>query len=114
MSRPIKHIVMWTLRGETPEEMAAARLKVKTGFDGLKGRVDGLKQIEIGIDISDVDCACDVVSEFENLSDLKSYATQVVGRRDMPASIDDGTNEVGAKPMSRSPRRNHLTGEVGI
>ena len=47
MSRPIEHIVMSTLRGESPEEMAAARLKVKTGFDGLKGRVDGLKQIEI-------------------------------------------------------------------
>ena len=70
---------MSTLRGESPEEMAAARLKVKTGFESLKGRVDGPKQIEIGIDISDVDC--DVVSEFENLSDLKSYATQVVGRR---------------------------------
>jgi hypothetical protein len=60
MSGPVKHIVMWTLRGEPPEEMAAARLKVKTGFESLKGRVDGPKQIEIGIDISDVDCACDV------------------------------------------------------
>ena len=32
---------------------------------------------DAGIDVSDVDYACDVVlvSEFENLSDLKSYAT---------------------------------------
>jgi len=77
MSGPIKHIVMWKLRGETPEEKAAARLKVKTAFEGLKGLIDGLTHIEVGIDVSDVDYACDVVlvSEFENMSDLKSYAT---------------------------------------
>jgi Stress responsive A/B Barrel Domain len=77
MSGPIKHIVMWKLRGETLEEKAAARLKVKTAFEGLKGLIDGLKHIEVGIDVSDVDYACDVVlvSEFENMSDLKSYAT---------------------------------------
>jgi hypothetical protein len=77
MSRPIEHIVMSTLRGESPEEMAAARLKVKTGFESLKGRIDGLKHIEVGIDLGNVDYACDVVlvSEFENMSDLKSYAT---------------------------------------
>jgi len=67
----IKHIVMWKLRGETP------RLKVKTAFEGPKGLIHGLKHIEVGIDVSDVDHTCDVVlvSEFENISDLKSYAT---------------------------------------
>jgi Stress responsive A/B Barrel Domain len=64
----IKHIVMWNLRGETPEEKAAARLKVKAAFEGLKGLIHGLKHIEVGIDVV-------LVSEFENISDLKSYAT---------------------------------------
>ena len=41
MSGPIRHIVMWRLRGETPEERSAARVKVKTLFEGLKGRIDG-------------------------------------------------------------------------
>ena len=77
MPGPIRHIVMWKLRGDTPEEKAAARLKVKAAFEGLKGRIEGLTHIEVGIDVSDVDYACDVVlvSEFESMSDLKSYAT---------------------------------------
>ncbi|AOO84911.1 Dabb family protein [Bosea vaviloviae] len=77
MSGPVKHIVMWRLRGDTPEERAAARLKVKTAFEGLKGLIDGLNHIEVGVDVSNVDYACDVVlvSEFANMSDLTSYAT---------------------------------------
>ena len=77
MSGPIKHIVMWRLRGETPAERSAARTKVKTLFEGLKGRIDGLTHIEVGADISDVDYACDVVlvSEFTDSAALKAYAT---------------------------------------
>ena len=76
MSGPIRHIVMWRLRGETPAERAAARLKVKTLFEGLKGRIDGLTHIEVGVDVSDVDYACDVVlfSEFSDRAALKAYA----------------------------------------
>jgi Stress responsive A/B Barrel Domain len=77
MPSPIRHIVMWRLRGETAEERAAARLKVKTLFEGLKGRIDGLTRIEVGLDVSDVDYACDVVlvSEFTDSASLKAYAT---------------------------------------
>jgi Stress responsive A/B Barrel Domain len=77
MSGPIKHIVMWRLRGETPAERAAARIKVKTLFEGLKGRIDGLTHIEVGLDVSEVDYACDVVllSEFTHSAALKAYAT---------------------------------------
>jgi Stress responsive A/B Barrel Domain len=77
MSGPIKHIVMWQLRGETPAERAAARTKVKTLFEGLKGRIDGLTHIEVGADVSNVDYACDVVlvSEFTDRAALKAYAT---------------------------------------
>jgi hypothetical protein len=77
MSGPIKHIVMWRLRGETQAERSAARTKVKTLFEGLRGRIDGLTHIEVGVDVSDVDYACDVVlvSEFTDSSALKAYAT---------------------------------------
>lgn len=77
MSGPIKHIVMWRLRGETQAERSAARTKVKTLFEGLKGRIDGLTHIEVGADVSDVDYACDVVlvSEFTDSAALKAYAT---------------------------------------
>ncbi|OAF09264.1 stress responsive protein [Bradyrhizobium centrolobii] len=77
MSDPIRHIVMWRLRGETPDERAPARSKVKTLFEGLKGRIDGLTHVEVGVDVSDVDYACDVVlfSEFRDSAALKAYAT---------------------------------------
>src|SRR3954447_331361 len=77
MSGRIRHIVMWRLRGETPAERAAARQKVKTAFEGLRGRIDGLNHIEVGLDVSDVDYACDVVlvSEFADSAALKAYAT---------------------------------------
>ena len=77
MSGPVRHIVMWRLRGETPDEQAAARLKVKTAFEGLRGRIDGMTHIEVGFDISNVDYACDVVlvSEFADRTNLESYAT---------------------------------------
>jgi hypothetical protein len=77
MSGPIRHIVMWRLRGETPEERFAARLKVKTLFESLKGRIDGLTHIEVGLDVSEVDYACDVVlfSEFTDGAALRAYAT---------------------------------------
>ena len=77
MSGPIRHIVMWRLRGDTPEERAAARHKVKTAFEGLMGRINGLNHIEVGLDTSDVDYACDVVlvSEFADSAALRAYAT---------------------------------------
>jgi len=77
MSSPIMHIVMWRLRGETAEERTAARSKVKTLFEGLRGRIDGLTHIEVGIDISNVDYACDVVlvSEFTDSAALQAYAS---------------------------------------
>ena len=77
MSRPIRHIAMWTLRGDSGVERAAARFRVKTAFEDLQGRIKGLDHIEIGIDVSNVDYACDVVlvSEFADASALRAYAT---------------------------------------
>lgn len=77
MSEPIRHIVMWRLRGETAEERMAARHKVRNAFEDLKGRIKGLNHIEVGLDVSNVDYACDVVliAEFADASALKAYAT---------------------------------------
>ncbi|RXT56003.1 stress responsive protein [Bosea sp. Tri-44] len=77
MSGPVRHIVMWRLRGDTPQERAAARAKVKAAFEGLRGRIDGLTHIEIGADVSGVDYACDVVlvSEFADRAALEAYGS---------------------------------------
>ncbi|WP_336335212.1 Dabb family protein [Pseudomonas putida] len=73
----IRHIVMWRLAGESSEEQRLARERVKRAFEGLRGRIPGLRQIEVGIDRSAVDYACDVVlvADFESQQALDGYAT---------------------------------------
>jgi quinol monooxygenase YgiN len=73
----IKHIVMWNVAGETAEQKRQAALFLKDRFEGLRGLIPGLRQLEIGVDISGVDYACDVVlySEFENREALEAYAS---------------------------------------
>ncbi len=73
----IKHIVMWKVRGETQAERRAASLLLQREFESLRGRVPGLLRLEVGIDESRIDYACDVVlvSEFESQAALDAYAT---------------------------------------
>jgi hypothetical protein len=72
----IKHIVMWNVRGDSPEERGANSARLKSAFEGLRGRIPGMLRLEIGIDQSRVDYACDVVlySEFESQAALDAYA----------------------------------------
>ena len=73
----IKHIVMWNVRGATPEERRNAIRFLKSRFEGLRGRIPGLLHLEVGVDTSRIDYACDVVlySEFESQHALEAYAT---------------------------------------
>ena len=73
----IRHIVMWNVRGATPDERDNAIRFLKSRFEGLRGRIPGLRRLEVGVDTSRVDYACDVVlySEFESQQALAAYAT---------------------------------------
>ncbi len=73
----IRHIVMWRVRGETEAERAATSELVKTSFEGLRGRIPGMNHLEVGIDSSGVDYACDavLVTEFESREALDAYAS---------------------------------------
>jgi heme-degrading monooxygenase HmoA len=73
----IKHIVMWKVRGDSPQEKSEAAQFVKSRFEGLVGRIPGLTKLEVGLDHSGVDYACDVVlyTEFESQEALDAYAT---------------------------------------
>ncbi|QVN19380.1 Dabb family protein [Burkholderia pyrrocinia] len=72
----IKHIVMWNVRCETPEQRTQAIDRLKAAFESLVGRIPGLLHLEIGVDSSRVDYACDVVlySEFDSHESLAQYA----------------------------------------
>jgi len=73
----IKHIVMWNVRGNTPEERQQAVAQIQQSFESLRGRIPGLLHLEIGVDSSRIDYACDVVlySEFDSQASLDAYAS---------------------------------------
>lgn len=72
-----KHIVMWNVHGDTLAARREAALDIKQRFEGLKGIVPGLLHLEVGLDSSGVDYACDMVlyTEFDSEASLKAYAT---------------------------------------
>lgn len=72
----IKHIVMWNLKGDNPGEKAESIQQLRDAFDSMRGKIPGMNCLEIGIDSSKVDYACDVVlySEFESQQALEAYA----------------------------------------
>lgn len=72
----IRQIVMWRVRGENAIERQAARELVRDAFEGLRGRIPGMTRLEVGLDASGVDCACDVVlvSDFVSSAALASCA----------------------------------------
>nr|WP_137893085.1 Dabb family protein [Ramlibacter sp. 2FC] len=73
---PVKHIVMWDVRGDTPKEKGEAIQFVRQRFESLRGQIPGLLHLELGVDVSLVDYACDVVlyTEFDSQESLQSYA----------------------------------------
>ena len=73
----IKHIVMWNVRGADSAERARHIALLKSEFESLRGRIPGMLQLEIGVDDSRIDYACDVVlySEFSTREALVAYAT---------------------------------------
>jgi hypothetical protein len=73
----IRHIVMWKVRGPTGEEKRANIERLQRCFHELRGRIPGLLHIEVGVDASGAEHACDVVlySEFESQAALDAYAT---------------------------------------
>ncbi|GJD51195.1 hypothetical protein OPKNFCMD_3947 [Methylobacterium crusticola] len=71
----IKHIVMWTVAGGTPHEKALNAGRIRDAFESLRGRIPGLLHLEVGVDVSRIDYACDVVlySEFDTPDSLARY-----------------------------------------
>lgn len=73
---PICHVVMWDVAGDTDAEKCRTVETVRTEFEALRDRIPGMTRLEIGVDISRVDYACDMLllSEFESEEALAAYA----------------------------------------
>jgi hypothetical protein len=74
----IKHIVVWTLQETAGGRTAAENAQeMKARLEALRGLVDGLLLLEVGIDFSRTSSSADVAlySEFTDRAALAAYAT---------------------------------------
>ena len=72
----VKHVILWKLKdGLGAEELRAVKQGIKSGLEGLKGRIPGLLDIRVvtdGLPSSNADVMLD--SEFSDADALKGYA----------------------------------------
>ena len=68
---------MWKLAGDTPLSKQRNVERLTQSFLSLRGRIPGLLHLEIGVDSSGVDYACDVAVSYTHLDVYKRQ----VGRR---------------------------------
>ncbi len=72
----VKHVVMWKIKdshdGLSKDELS---LKLKGALEGLKEKISQIRAIEVGINFSQSEAACDVVlySSFDTKEDLEIY-----------------------------------------
>ncbi len=69
----IRHIVLWRI-AET-ENAAERALAIKENLEALKGKIDEVVDIEVGINFNETEAASDValVSTFKTKEDLDIY-----------------------------------------
>jgi len=93
----VKHIIIWTLKDSFSEsEKEKIKANIKTGLEGLKGKIDGLTEISVQTDLlgsSNGDLMLD--STFENAEALKAYAVH-------PAHVEVADRDVRPYTATRS------------
>lgn len=71
----VRHVIIWSFKeGYSPEEKAELAAKIKTGIEGLMGKIDGLTDIAVytqPLESSRGDLLLD--STFANEDALKAY-----------------------------------------
>ena len=73
----VKHVIIWTLKPElSAEEKHFAAEKIKSGLEGLAGKIPGMTEVKVNIDLlssSTGDVMLD--STFTDEAALKAYQT---------------------------------------
>ena len=72
----VKHVILWTLKDEySAEEIAEIKFRIKSGLEGLKGRIPGLIDIKVNTEpLASSNCDLMLDSTFEDEEALKGYA----------------------------------------
>lgn len=72
----VKHVILWQLKDElSAEEKENVKKGIKEGLEGLKGQIEGLREIKVNITSlpsSNADLMLD--SLFDNAECLKNYS----------------------------------------
>lgn len=72
----VKHIILWTLKEMSENEKVKVKAEIKTGLEGLIGKIPGLLEIKVitdgRLETSNADLMLD--SSFESFEALKAYA----------------------------------------
>lgn len=93
----VKHIIIWTLKDElSADEKARVKAGIKSGLEGLKGKIDGLVDIKVVteyLESSNGEVMLD--STFESEAALKAYATH-------PAHVEVADRDVRPFTKTRS------------
>jgi hypothetical protein len=73
----IRHIVMWKLRGPSAEEKRSQAEQCRTALLGMRGKVPGITQMEVGVGIASGEQEMDLVlsSLHESWEALAAYGT---------------------------------------
>lgn len=73
----VRHVILWTLKDEySGAQMDEIKKGIKTGLEGLKGKIPGLIDIKVytnGLTGSNADLMLD--SSFDDEASLRGYAT---------------------------------------
>ncbi len=73
----VKHIVMWSLKPEANGRAAAENAaEMKTRLEGLRGKIPGLKFLEVSVNVfvSAPETHAALYSEFPTRADLDAYS----------------------------------------
>ncbi len=71
----IKHIVFWQLKDEAEGNTKLENAKIiKQRLEALNGKIDGLLNLEVGINENGGEYDAALVSDFESMDALKAYA----------------------------------------
>lgn len=94
----VKHIILWTLNPElTEEQKTEVKKGIKSGLEGLMGKVSGLIDVKVNIDgrldTSNSDVMLD--STLESVEALKAYAVH-------PAHVEVANTKVRPYTVQRT------------
>lgn len=72
----VKHVILWNLKEElTEQEKLNVKDGIKSGLEGLQGKIPGLIDIKVNINpLASSNCDVMLDSSFEDEASLKGYA----------------------------------------